>query len=79
MNRCRTPPSMGGPRWPIGNARRLATRISPPVKAYISLCIVALRSGEDRVSAIHLVYDDQWDLERVMGDGERSLYYLKAL
>jgi aspartate--ammonia ligase len=38
----------------------------------------ALRPDEDRLSAIHSVYVDQWDWERVMGDGERSLDYLKS-
>ncbi len=37
----------------------------------------ALRPDEDRLSAIHSVYVDQWDWERVMGDGERSVDYLK--
>jgi len=33
----------------------------------------ALRPDEDRLSPIHSVYVDQWDWERVMGDGERHL------
>ena len=32
----------------------------------------ALRPDEDRLTPIHSVYVDQWDWERVMGDGERS-------
>lgn len=38
----------------------------------------ALRPDEDRLTAIHSVYVDQWDWERVMGDGERNLAYLKS-
>lgn len=38
----------------------------------------ALRPDEDRLSPIHSVYVDQWDWERVMGDGERSIDYLKS-
>lgn len=38
----------------------------------------ALRPDEDRLSPIHSVYVDQWDWERVMGDGERSIGYLKS-
>lgn len=38
----------------------------------------ALRPDEDRLSPIHSVYVDQWDWERVMGDGERHVGYLKA-
>ncbi|WP_318369055.1 aspartate--ammonia ligase [Enterobacter sp.] len=38
----------------------------------------ALRPDEDRLSAIHSVYVDQWDWERVMGDGERHAGTLKA-
>lgn len=38
----------------------------------------ALRPDEDRLSAIHSVYVDQWDWERVMGDGERSQDYLES-
>lgn len=38
----------------------------------------ALRPDEDRLSAIHSVYVDQWDWERVMGDGERNLDHLKS-
>jgi len=38
----------------------------------------ALRPDEDRLSAIHSVYVDQWDWERVMGDGERHTGTLKA-
>ncbi|MFI8415953.1 aspartate--ammonia ligase [Serratia sp. NPDC078593] len=38
----------------------------------------ALRPDEDRLTPIHSVYVDQWDWERVMGDGERSLDYLKS-
>lgn len=38
----------------------------------------ALRPDEDRLSPIHSVYVDQWDWERVMGDGERNVAYLKA-
>ena len=37
----------------------------------------ALRPDEDRLSPIHSVYVDQWDWERVMGDGERHLGTLK--
>ncbi|HEI8868753.1 aspartate--ammonia ligase [Serratia sp. AKBS12] len=37
----------------------------------------ALRPDEDRLSAIHSVYVDQWDWERVMGDGQRNLDYLQ--
>ncbi|AKH90500.2 aspartate--ammonia ligase [Edwardsiella tarda] len=37
----------------------------------------ALRPDEDRLSAIHSVYVDQWDWERVMGDGERTPAYLQ--
>lgn len=38
----------------------------------------ALRPDEDRLSPIHSVYVDQWDWERVMGGGERSIDYLKS-
>lgn len=38
----------------------------------------ALRPDEDRLSPIHSVYVDQWDWERVMGDGERHVDYLKS-
>lgn len=38
----------------------------------------ALRPDEDRLTAIHSVYVDQWDWERVMGDGERHTRTLKA-
>ncbi|VTR19956.1 Aspartate--ammonia ligase [Serratia fonticola] len=37
----------------------------------------ALRPDEDRLTPIHSVYVDQWDWERVMGDGERSPAYLQ--
>ncbi|EOI3505062.1 aspartate--ammonia ligase [Cronobacter dublinensis] len=37
----------------------------------------ALRPDEDRLSPVHSVYVDQWDWERVMGDGERHLGMLK--
>ncbi len=37
----------------------------------------ALRPDEDRLSPIHSVYVDQWDWERVMGDGERQFSTLK--
>ena len=32
----------------------------------------ALRPDEERLSPLHSVYVDQWDWERVMGDGERQ-------
>ncbi|PWC19411.1 aspartate--ammonia ligase [Brenneria corticis] len=38
----------------------------------------ALRPDEERLSAIHSVYVDQWDWERVMGEGERNPDYLKS-
>lgn len=38
----------------------------------------ALRPDEDRLSPIHSVYVDQWDWERVMGDGERHVGTLKS-
>ncbi|XPE63362.1 aspartate--ammonia ligase [Shigella flexneri] len=38
----------------------------------------ALRPDEDRLSPLHSVYVDQWDWERVMGDGERQLSTLKS-
>ncbi|MBJ3815744.1 aspartate--ammonia ligase [Shimwellia pseudoproteus] len=38
----------------------------------------ALRPDEDRLSPIHSVYVDQWDWERVMGDGERTISTLKT-
>lgn len=38
----------------------------------------ALRPDEDRLSPIHSVYVDQWDWERVMGDGERHLGTLES-
>lgn len=37
----------------------------------------ALRPDEDRLTPIHSVYVDQWDWEKVMGDEERTLPYLK--
>ncbi|WP_159566249.1 aspartate--ammonia ligase [Budvicia diplopodorum] len=37
----------------------------------------ALRPDEDRLSAIHSVYVDQWDWERVMLDTQRTSAYLK--
>ncbi|ALB64655.1 Aspartate--ammonia ligase [Cronobacter condimenti 1330] len=37
----------------------------------------ALRPDEDRLSPVHSVYVDQWDWERVMGDGERHLGTLR--
>ncbi|MBK4714300.1 MULTISPECIES: aspartate--ammonia ligase [Tenebrionibacter/Tenebrionicola group] len=39
----------------------------------------ALRPDEDRLSPIHSVYVDQWDWERVMGEGERHLATLKKM
>lgn len=36
----------------------------------------ALRPDDD-IDAIHSIYVDQWDWEKVMGDGERNLSYLK--
>ena len=39
----------------------------------------ALRPDEDRLSPLHSVYVDQWDWERVMGDGERQFSTLKRL
>ena len=36
----------------------------------------ALRPDDD-IDAIHSIYVDQWDWERVMADGERNLDYLK--
>ncbi|MGK2946202.1 MAG: aspartate--ammonia ligase [Candidatus Malihini olakiniferum] len=38
----------------------------------------ALRPDEDRLSPIHSVYVDQWDWERVIADGDRSIDYLKS-
>ncbi len=38
----------------------------------------ALRPDEDRLSPLHSVYADQWDWERVMGDGERQFSTLKS-
>lgn len=38
----------------------------------------ALRPDEDRLTAIHSVYVDQWDWERVMGDDERHVGTLKS-
>ncbi len=38
----------------------------------------ALRPDEDSLSPVHSVYVDQWDWERVMGDGERHLGTLKS-
>lgn len=38
----------------------------------------ALRPDEDRLSPFHSVYVDQWDWERVMGDGERQFSTLKS-
>ena len=38
----------------------------------------ALRPDEDRLSPLHSVYVDQWDWERVMGDGERQFSTLKS-
>lgn len=37
----------------------------------------ALRPDEDRLTPVHSVYVDQWDWERVMGDGQRTLATLK--
>ncbi|CBJ79189.1 asparagine synthetase A [Xenorhabdus bovienii str. Jollieti] len=37
----------------------------------------ALRPDEDRLTPIHSVFVDQWDWEKVMGEGHRSLGYLK--
>ncbi|MBE8597570.1 aspartate--ammonia ligase [Xenorhabdus sp. BG5] len=37
----------------------------------------ALRPDEDRLTPIHSVFVDQWDWEKVMGEGQRSLDYLK--
>ncbi|MGL4455919.1 MAG: aspartate--ammonia ligase, partial [Plesiomonas sp.] len=37
----------------------------------------ALRPDEDRLSAIHSVYVDQWDWERVMPEAERTPAYLQ--
>ena len=36
----------------------------------------ALRPDDD-IDAIHSIYVDQWDWEKVMGEGERNLEYLK--
>ncbi len=38
----------------------------------------ALRPDEDRLTPIHSVYVDQWDWERVLGDGERHTGTLKT-
>jgi aspartate--ammonia ligase len=38
----------------------------------------ALRPDEDRLTPIHSVFVDQWDWERVMGDGERTLDHLQT-
>lgn len=38
----------------------------------------ALRPDEDRLSPIHSVYVDQWDWERVLGDGERHTGTLRS-
>jgi len=38
----------------------------------------ALRPDEDRLTAIHSVYVDQWDWERVMGDDERHAGTLES-
>ncbi len=38
----------------------------------------ALRPDEDRLTPMHSVYVDQWDWERVMGDGERHVGTLKS-
>lgn len=38
----------------------------------------ALRPDEERLSPLHSVYVDQWDWERVMGDGERQFSTLKS-
>ena len=37
----------------------------------------ALRPDEDRLTPIHSVFVDQWDWERVMGDGQRTPEFLK--
>ena len=37
----------------------------------------ALRPDDD-IDAIHSIYVDQWDWEKVMKDDERNIYYLKA-
>ncbi|ARG97107.1 aspartate--ammonia ligase [Legionella micdadei] len=37
----------------------------------------ALRPDEKKLTAIHSVHVDQWDWERVMAEGERTLAYLK--
>ena len=39
----------------------------------------ALRPDEDRLTPIHSVYVDQWDWERVMGEGERTSTYLQDI
>ena len=38
----------------------------------------ALRPDEDRLSPIHSVYVDQWDWERVLGEGERHTGTLRS-
>ena len=38
----------------------------------------ALRPDEDRLSPVHSVYVDQWDWERVLGEGERHTGTLRA-
>lgn len=38
----------------------------------------ALRPDEDRLSPVHSVYVDQWDWERVLGDGDRHTGTLRS-
>ena len=37
----------------------------------------ALRPDEDSLDAIHSVYVDQWDWEKVIPNGQRNIAYLK--
>ncbi len=50
--------------------------LSYPVSLGLYTDMNALRPDDD-IDAIHSIYVDQWDWEKVMGEGERNLDYLK--
>ncbi len=76
VKHCQTPSS----KWFIpsrsGSAKPWDSTTSAGEGLYTHM--KALRPDEDRLSAIHSVYVDQWDWERVMGDGERHIGTLKS-
>ncbi len=77
-------PAIGATRFEIVHSlakwKRLAlARYGIPAGEGLYTDMNALRPDEPSIStAIHSVYVDQWDWERVMNDGQRHLDYLKS-